>query len=175
MRDRVEVTLGRAGGHGVVSEDLLEATFMGVACRTLDAEFSGNSAKNDGCEAATAKLKFEIRAVEGAPLTFENRDIAWLMIEFGKKFAPVRRQIASSAHGLVRGDVESIMAPGRKVDVDENRLNAGLARDIEQFDAIRDGVVRGMRSAFEARDAFLQINDDEGGAVWFESEFVHGS
>src|SRR5215475_13154408 len=77
VRDCVGVALSRTRGHGVVRKDLFEGTLVGIAGRAFNAELSGNSAKNDRCEAAATKLQLEICAVEGSPLAFENDDIVW--------------------------------------------------------------------------------------------------
>jgi hypothetical protein len=85
------VAFGSAGGHGVLGKDLFKAALVGVAGRAFDAERGGDAAEDDGREAATAQLEFEIGAVECAPLALEDDKIVGLAIEFRNQLAPIGR------------------------------------------------------------------------------------
>lgn len=106
--------------------------------------------------AAAAQLQIQVRAVEGAPLLLGDADVAGLPVELGYQLRPVGGRVAGVPRGL--------------------RTARGTARDVHQDDrqparterggqplAALDDLGRGHRGAGQPGDAFLKVDQYQGG------------
>jgi len=84
--------IGRSGAARVFGNDQVEAQLPGVAGGRFHADIGGNSAQDNGVDAATAQLQLQIGAVKGAPLAFGDFDIAVAFAKRRRLRPPVFRQ-----------------------------------------------------------------------------------
>lgn len=160
------------GAGGVFGEEEGVAVFPGGAGGGFDAHVGGDSAQHDGGDAATAELEVEVGAVESTPLVFEDDQVAGLGEAIGK-FAEFFGEAAGrDGHGLIDGLARSVFEVGGKADVDEDDGRASLTEAGGEFGGGFQDISGGVWREGAGEDAFLQVDENEGGGGGVEGVHV---
>src|SRR6266480_5725524 len=86
MRADIVMLFLRQGIHRIFGKHLIVAMLIGLKSRSVDPEAGGNTAQDDGIDAATTQL--QVRAKEGSPLMLADQMIQGLRSQFWRKLSP---------------------------------------------------------------------------------------
>lgn len=126
--NREVMKVGGAGGCHVLDEDDVIGQFPCAPRGGLDAVVGRDAAQHDRVDPSPAELEVEVGAGEGAPVAFEDDDVA-LLAQAGHQGAPAFGHRAHAGPQRVvdplAGKIRAVRAPA---DMDEEDGRARLAK-----------------------------------------------
>src|SRR2546423_1383462 len=129
MRADIMMLLFRQGIHRIFGKHLVVAMLIGLTSRSVDPEAGGNTAQDDGTDAATTQLQVQVRAKEGSPLMLGDQMIQGLRSQFRCKLSPAFESFCWQRQLGITDWTEHILTVNR-VDVDQNNETASTAKGI---------------------------------------------
>src|ERR1700744_1294497 len=101
VADSKVVHLGGHGARGIFGKNDGIAVFPCLSCRRLDAYVRCDASQNDCLDTAATQLQIQLRAIEGAPLTFGDKNVAWLCQSIDQLAEIFRKAARRCGEGLI--------------------------------------------------------------------------
>ncbi len=168
--DAKGMVLGRSRRTGVLDEDLLVPTLVGVAGRALHPEVGRDAAEEDGVDPPAPQLQIQVGAVERAPLPLAHDVVTILRAELRHDLIPPQRW-ALPRRRLINQGAQLITPIWGRADVDQNHEDPSGAASLCERGRLGDdrGGVVGCRG--HPDDPLLKVDDDQSGVLRVQLEF----
>lgn len=162
--------------HRVFHKHLVVIALERVSSRRLHTHIGGDSAQNDGFDAASSQLGIELGAVKSTPLALGDQEVAGLGVELGDYGRKIRWAPGNAGRWSIGGGTEQIFAISQVAHAHQDDSAVVLAKCLDQFGGVGDDLSAGAGKDIHADNAVLEVDQDEGRCLWInvQTGCIHG-